>query len=194
MAKAKRNRPGVIKLNRKLPFVGAIFDYIETGKGLAKAAKILRAEEERHGVFLVRLPDSDYVKRSPYRTLSRRHEAKFLGKCLFPFLSATELILDGGAWRNEHDILDSKNRALSASWRGWGDILAQWANSFWHPFPYGRRKTYPLDNNEPKSTSGWTYIDFYMDGYAGPWSIKNYDHWAKSVVECIKYKTEKLAA
>lgn len=151
--------------DRRVPFVDAVVRVIE-GDGTVKEARgLLRAIERRHGVFL----------RPAYAGRAAMDPAlvdAWVEEHLYPFLDETHLTLTGGDFRNDVDICDAEGGELGASWRGWGGIVAEWAN----------RRGWPTTC--PRRGRRWEYIDFYMDVYAGA-KLERYADFARVVRQVI---------
>lgn len=188
-----------IRLDRGIPFVDAIFRIIELGDGLDAAVRILRAEEALHGVELVRREESwtgsgpgDWMPNPPrhigyheflelvsdYDAFQEAHEhaedydvvcAEF--ERLFPFLSATSLVLSGMDFTNDHLVRYSHGLVTSCSQRSWAGLMSCWADlADWQmdyrPGEEDRFYFYHLDND-------W---------------IEDYDQWSRTVHRVIAEK------
>ncbi len=184
-----------IRLDRGIPFVDAVFRIIEQGDGLDAAIRILRAEEARHGVELVRREESwigpgpgDRMPKPPrqvgYHELlelvpdrsafeaAYDHAEEYDVVCaeferLFPFLSATSLVLSGMDFTNDHFLRYSSGLVTSCSQRGWAGLVSCWAN---------------LANWPPgcEAEEGDSFPFYYL---SNEW-IEDYDRWAK-IVHCV---------
>jgi hypothetical protein len=134
-----------LEFDQSVPFVRLVVEAAAGRASIDDVRAMLNRLEERHGVFL-RPADHD-------RPLMPEPGA-WAVTALRPFLDDTHLLIAGGDFRDEVDILDREGRELQATWRAWGGYVADWANDRrWNcDRPEGRR---------------WTYLDFYMDGYRG---------------------------
>jgi hypothetical protein len=138
------SRAETVVPDRRVAFVDLA---LRVADGQAPAAALrtaLRALERRHGVRLRPAWDGRPTMTDP---------DAWIADHLHPFLDDTHLTIAGGEFCNDIDVCDAAGAQLGATWRAWGGILADWANRRgWPRSPAPRR---------------WTYLDFYMDGYAG---------------------------
>jgi hypothetical protein len=138
--------PTIIPPDRNIPFVDADYRAIEGTGTIAAVRTALHAAEARHAVYLHPADDD-----RPY--MDRTTDAWILHH-LYPFLDDTHLTLYGGDLCNDVDICDAAGAQLGATWRDWGEIVADWANLRHWPRTAPRR-------------APWTYMDFYMQRARG---------------------------
>jgi len=167
---------------RSTPFAQAVWDAIERQSSLERAVEILTSAERTHGVCIRKAePDSN--------DMDEGAEEMFLRKSFFPFLSQTHLVIAGGDFCNWWEVAAVDGRTLYGTWRGWGWVLADWANECWVPAPIFKHMEHKTPPTHTQSASRkWEYIDFYMNGDGGT-CFKNYDKWANAVNAVLALKT-----
>ena len=156
-----RPLPDGFRPDRSVPFVDTVYQAIAGKNSIGDVATQLTAIEHRHRVFLRPNVDLD----GPLIPVGEQEA--WIEQHLYPFLDETHLVIAGGDWRNDIDIRDERGRELGASFRGWGGIVASWANS--RGWPAGA----------PART--WSYGDFHLGGPP----MLGYDDFVRVVLQAI---------
>ncbi len=97
---------------------------------------------------------------------------------LHPFLSETQLIIQGMDFTNDHFIRVSDGSIHAWTQRAWGQQLANWANTTgWgsHYNKHGDRYT-------------WKYADFYIN--MSDYVVNDYVAWRDAVLKVIEHKCQ----
>ncbi|HEY0462116.1 MAG TPA: hypothetical protein VGC97_23480 [Pyrinomonadaceae bacterium] len=156
----------MLEFDKKNEFVKSVFDYIEGGE-ITNAVNIFRKLEKKHRILFSSITGFSKGEFS---------DDIWIEKKLYPFLSDSQLIIAGDVIDNI-EIYNADFQQFSATWRYWGEILANWCNENGIEKPLiGRNKS-----------TRWKYLDFYMDSYASQW-IQDYNEWAKAISEIILEK------
>jgi hypothetical protein len=164
-----------LRLDRSIPFVSAVFDYVEGRAGVDQPVSILVEAENRCGLRFA--PFDDQVREF------NGADEHWRESVLFPFLSATHFVLAGGDFLNLCVILDAAGREVPFTWRYWGEVLAEWANRDWFLRPSGLGEVEAYRAARP-----WMYLDFYMSTHVEG-VVANYTKWASAIDEILTHKT-----
>jgi len=151
----------MITLDRRIPFVRNALDGTPE-----QAVEVLRAAEQRHGLRWFASPIN----------LEEDQRGYWYEQHLWPFLSETHLVLSAGdLFATGCSLLDSTGIDHTATWRHWGEIVADWANRHWVPRPAGIGRTAWTRAKRP-----WEYLDFYDHANLSD-LIDGYDGWRAAV-------------
>jgi hypothetical protein len=167
----------LIQLDRSVPFVTAALE-VANGAPADRAAEVLAAAEQRHGV---QIRDTDSAD-------SHMSQATWARECLHPFLTELHLVLSGGDLLLVHDLKDSNGLDLTPTWRMWGEWLAEWANTSWFSRPAGLGVTAWTQANRR-----WEYLDFYDHGNLA-YLVADYATWRDAVIKIIGANCERARA
>ena len=201
-----------IQLDRRIPFVAAVFDFAAGNAPIDTAIDTLCMAEEKYGVMLLGGPYgarvSDFFVPCPNKVPCSLEEALNLldsGKnyeeyerflelfCmddsaektlnenrLFPFLSELCFVMSGGRFE-DYCVVSVDPVFVGYSWRWWGGVMAEWANT--------TKVLPPPPPSYPRKL--WNYIDFYSDCDVRQF-LEDYDEWAKAVCLVIDDRTARL--
>lgn len=195
-----------IALDRRIPFVSAVLDFIEGRGDVTTAIEVLVAAEQRCGVAIWTdlagpesqlaagcfVPVKGEAPPSLRETLDlvRRWEdfekvfvpsdadprVQALDAGLARLLGETHLILSGMDFTNTHFVRAQDGTVAAWSQRAWGAVLADWANAT----GWGPA----FDAKGRRYT--WQYIDFY---HLNDRSIVQYRRWTEVVLDVLHQKT-----
>lgn len=157
--KLAADRLGMIRLDRRVPFVDAVLS-----GDTESAAALLRDAEQRHGLRFAVL--------TSYMPEDNRDE--WYASHLWPFLSDTQFVVTAGdLFGNNWSLIDDSSIDHTPSWRQWGGEVADWANRHWFGRPGGR--------------GPWMYMDFYMDVYLES-IVEGYREWRNAILRVLDRK------
>jgi hypothetical protein len=151
----------ILRLERGVPFVDAVFRVMSGEAAATEAALILRAAELKTGVCFLTVPRAVKARPLPdrlYVTAEGRVQE---------FLSETHMVFTG----YEYDQVAVTYGEYLCQWspRAWGALVTRWANQEgW----LGKRD--------------WTYLDFY--GGLNDRVVKDYLAWSEAVIEVVHAK------
>jgi hypothetical protein len=150
----------MLQLNRDIPFVESVFRLIERTGSQDAAVTIFEEAEQTHNIRIISSIESTFpeIPDSLYDNITEKH--------LYPFLSSTQLILPV-PWYDQITIVIQEEYQYTATWRGYSEVLADWATtSAW----LGIQK--------------WDYTDFYLGNIYN--NIEHYASWAETAMSIIK--------
>lgn len=155
----------MIHLDQNIPFVRAA-----RSGALAEAVAILKSAELRHGLRWSM--SQEFLDESNNDQWYREH--------LWPFLSETHFVVSGGDRQlTRCSLFGLDGLDHTPTWRHWGQILAEWANSRWVRRPAGLGKT-----RWSRAARPWEYLDFYSYAYLSD-LIADYDSWCEALKEIL---------
>jgi hypothetical protein len=160
----------MIELNLKIPFVAAV-----VGEDATTAVSLLVDAERTHDVLITGLLEEG---------IQKHVENVWIERCLFPFLSETHFVITAGDLCPRYDILNSKREVFSPTWRGWGQVMAEWANRFLGVYPpeeYGETAKAGIKRR-------WYYLDFYMSEGLDYHPVADYENWVKQLHKVLEAK------
>jgi len=141
---------------------------------IAEAAAIFRNAEQRFGLAWSK--SWEVLKESDSDVWYQEH--------LWPFLSETHFVLSGGDLQATGcSLFGIDGLDHTPSWRHWGYILAEWANSHWVARPSGLGQT-----DWTRAARPWEYMDFYSHGYLA-YLIVDYDLWLEKLNVVLSHNT-----
>ena len=148
-----------------MPFVKAVFRFIDGHESLEEAVNLLTNAEQKYAIV--------YRDRDSQNAPEFFVSDQYLRDVLYPFWDETHLIISADDLLPFVEIWNAQNKEVSMTWREYGGYLADWAN-----------KTYP----QTSSSSEWTYIDFYSDSYRVS-QFERYSEWKDALRKIITHKS-----
>ena len=166
--------------SKKIDLVGAMPKFLRlhgfdlSPAALDEAASLLHEIESRLGVVV------SYIIPE---TITAFWDDSWNQERLFAYFSEVGVIWAGDELTG-FAIYNSEKQEVAATWRAWGDLVAQWANAHWFLRPVGFGNT--KGTQMPRK---WDYLDFYMKTYFD-YLVSDYDNFLKSFAAVIRRKDE----
>jgi hypothetical protein len=166
-----------LTFDERVPFVRAVLAFQRGTERPDVAAEILSTLERKHGLEIRLVSQTPSLTEGPDDELWTK-------QVLGPFLTESHFVLTGGDLQLSFDILDQEGVWRLFSWRHWGYIMADWANSHWLPRPAGLGKT-PWS----QAQRDWEYLDFYSFDYFD-YLVEGYAEWIEALGRVVARKNE----
>jgi hypothetical protein len=203
-----------LRLDRRVPFIDAVFRVMDDGAPLQTAIDTLAQAETAARIHIVGgpidtwidgvcslradVPTPSLVELVRLCTDSTAFDTMFeppsealdeiYGPVLFRLLDHTHLMLTGGDFCNDYNfIIDGRTVAGPGTWRVWGELVATWANQRGLIRPHGIGTA-----RHARRQRAWEYTDFYMRTYVNE-TIADFDRWADTVLAVLAEKNRQLA-
>ncbi len=188
-------------LDQNLPFVKAVMKVVADPSAIDAAAETLRQIEHACGIEILRdfctdsvlpagafIPKSEPLSYNGILELFRDSDAfqnhyestadDDIDSSLYPFLSETQLIIQGMDFTNDHFIRVANGVIHAWTQRAWGQQLADWANTTGWGQHYNKRG----------DRYSWKYADFYTNMSDGV--VKDYELWRDTILKVIEHKCQ----
>jgi len=166
----------MLSLDRKKPFIRALYRALADETHIIEAADILYSLEKQFGLCFYDGEDDDFINNLAPQTEQERKV--FLSNQMYPFLSSSQMLLTGSE-TNIIEVIANQRQIYEPTMRVWGHDLAAWANTYWQPKP-----TTPTD-----SSTYWNYLDFYMSSYPKN-LIADYPALPIMMLKVIEFKSQ----
>ena len=166
-----------IVFDQRVPFVRSVLAFQRETGSPDVAAEILASLERKHGLEFRPLGQTPSLTEAPY-------DEAWTTEVLEPFLAESHFVLTGGDLQISFQMVDREGMWRLFSWRHWGGIMADWANSYWPPRPAGLGPT-----RWSRVQRDWKYLDFYMFEYL-EYLVEGYADWYEALKRVVARKIE----